>query len=217
MRLLLTLFSVVAIAIYSFEDCIKNLVRRPFATKIEISWRVNRFKKFNVRIYMEVNRLYDINALFKSSEGEDYHIYKYKRKVAIYNKTTQEWMPYTPNLHLRGIKLLNLRQLFLYVLRAVKKHKNFAETAKSTIYFDIYKEDITPIATLIFSKDEIPKDLNGKLTIRGDCPNKLESVMISFNLIDKDTRVHGIIKMNFQELQNRLNIPAGIKKFLGKE
>ncbi len=216
-QIIILLFHVV----FSQDRCIKNTVKDSFSAKIQAKWRVAKANKFKVEIVVFVNSLYDVFAKFSSTAGENFEIYKFKNKIAIFEKNTGKWIPYNKNIYLSGIKLLNLRKLFLQVIKIVNKTgSDFSKCVNNRKSSNFYteKEDVENILSFLFDRNEIPQESNSNITIICSCNDKLQSIFVQFNIVDKETKIKGNVKITFLEYgtQYVYNIPEGIKKFLRK-
>ncbi|MFN7181901.1 MAG: hypothetical protein ACK4NF_04380 [Planctomycetota bacterium] len=213
----LFLFSV----LFPQEICVKNTIRKPFAVRILAHWNVVNVNKFKVEIVVFVNKLYDLFAKFTSSTGEDFEIYKFKKRIAIFEKPTGKWIPYRKNFYLTGIRLLSLRKLFLEVLKTIK-NREFNNIKcidlKKQYNFVCEKKEVEGILSFLFEKGEIPATSSSKVSIECSCDEKLQSVLIHFDILDRDVKIKGTMKFNFFEYDKHSipEVPPGIKKFLGK-
>lgn len=224
-------FLITYLVLIGFEcgqgECIKYTIKNPFSAEVEAVWRVSKVSKFNVRISVSVNSLYDLFAKFVSSAGENFEIYRFKKKIAIYDRNTQKWIPYRKNIYLRGIRLLYLRELFSQVLKIVDKNyqgSGIDECSKKPagagkrFNFSVAKQDVEGVLSFLFDREELPKESTSHIDINCDCADKLQAINIRFQFIDNDMIIKGIVKFKFSSkwVKKDFNVPEGIKKFLGK-
>ncbi len=222
-------FLIIYLVLIGFEcgqsECIKGTIRNPFSAEVEAMWRVSKVSKFNVRISVFVNTLYDLFAKFVSSAGENFEIYRFKKRIAIYDRNAQKWIPYRKNIYLKGVRLLYLRELFSYVLKVIDKNYRgivVNECSKKLVEkrfnFSVAKPDVEGVLSFLFDRKELPKESTSNIDIKCDCFDKLQAINIRFQIVDNDTIIKGIIKFKFSSkwLRKDFDIPAGIKKFLRK-
>lgn len=221
-KLALILIIITGYPAFLQSDCIKHTIKNSFSAQIAAMWYVSNVSKFKVDVKIFVNSLYDLFAYFKSSAGEDFEIYKFKKKMAIYDRNTGRWIPYKRAIYLKGIRLLNLRELFAKVLKLFdnKPDKSIQTRCFKKKHYIIVldKSQAVDILTFIFDKNELPQESTGKIDIKCSCSAFLQTITIKFQIKDSSTTIKGTVKFDFSIQQQKMdfNIPAGIKKFLGK-
>lgn len=203
-------------------NCIRQSIKKPFSTQLDVSWYVSKAGKFRVNIYLFVNSLFDLFAKFRSSAGENLEIYKFKKRIAIYDRNVGKWIPYRKSVYVKGIRLLNLRKLFVKVMKLIDKslpEVNQERCPDEKLYnLSVEKPDVEDILSFLFDKDEIPDESASDIEIKCTCSEQLQAINIKFRIVDNSTTIKGIIKFRFSiELKKKdFNIPMGIKRFLGK-